>query len=65
MKCDFCNDIINLQDQIQTKNWDRQSRLIYDPEDKHYDYWFECDDSYYSGIIMQDLQYCPFCGKKL
>lgn len=68
-KCDFCKEIYDYNELINMWHWDRQDLIIstvlcYDKEEKTYNIWYECQDSYYSDKIME-IQYCPICGREL
>lgn len=64
--CNFCNNILNKKEFLKIEDYDRPiASLIYNPEQKEYVIWHECDDFYYSRAILYDVKYCPKCGRKL
>ena len=65
-KCDLCEEIYN-EEELRNMHWSDREYSNYITHNKEYDsyhLWHECDDSYYSGIIME-IKYCPVCGRKL
>lgn len=65
--CEYCEKIFDLQtvkkfDYIDQVNL--PSSVIAQEGNKNYIYAF-CDDTYYSGIIIRDVNYCPRCGRDL
>lgn len=37
--------------------------IVYD--EYQYHLWVACEDSYYDGIKFRNIQFCPYCGRKL
>ena len=61
--CDFCNNIKTIEQYKEMHSWDRNNAIV-QKKNKAFGLWFECDDFYYSGVIME-INYCPVCGRKL
>ena len=45
--------------------WDKYNTIVYDKTNDSYGLWVECEDWYYSGIQFHDIEFCPYCGRKL
>ncbi len=43
----------------------RNNCIVYDESDNSYNLWVECEDWYYSGIQFYNIEFCPYCGRKL
>ena len=65
--CEFCSKIYSITEAEKWKN----TILDYDSttpgvicanRNGVYELWSECDDSYYTGHVL-DIQYCPICGR--
>jgi hypothetical protein len=66
--CDFCKNIITKEDYKSLSLYDRVFNLpgsfIMKEEDKN-NLWYECEDDFYSGMYLEDIKYCPKCGRPL
>lgn len=66
--CDFCEDIKPI---VKGRDiWYREGREsgmgFYEKKGKKiYAYYDECPDSFYSGMVISDMKYCPMCGRRL
>lgn len=64
--CDFCNNIFDMKEFLKIDENDRPIiSLVHDSDNHEYVLWNECDDYFYSGIVLQGIRYCPRCGRKL
>ena len=67
--CDFCENIIINEEYDSLSGFDRydlpMSFIMKDNILNQYHLFFECDDWYYSGRYLEDIKYCPKCGRKL
>lgn len=64
--CDLCEKIYDVEELRNTYWSEREysNYITHNEEHDSYHLWHECDDSYYSGTIME-IGYCPVCGRKL
>lgn len=64
--CNFCNNIINLEERQKINWWDKISRLVRD-KDGHYLFWTEIDDDNKNYYLyhLDYIEYCPKCERKL
>ena len=71
--CRWCDkdeikDIIHENDDVDWKAepyWNKHNTIVHDKLDDSYGLWVECEDWYYSGIEFHDIEFCPYCGRKL
>ena len=65
--CKWCDKdrIKDLKEYADTDNWERTNCIVYDKDNETYNIWVECEDFYYSGKEIWDIQFCPYCGRKL
>ena len=64
--CRWCDKDKIIKDLIEYDNTlprDRYNCIVY--ADNSYHLWVECDDWYYSGLKFFDIEFCPYCGRKL
>ncbi len=61
--CDFCNDIKDAEWYKEHDSYDRINAIVQTGE-KTFGLWIECEDCYYSGVVMK-IKYCPMCGNNL
>ena len=64
--CYLCEEIYD-EEELRNMHWSEReysNYITHNEEYNSYHLWHECDDSYYSGIIMK-IKYCPVCGRKL
>lgn len=65
MECKLCEKIWKSEDDYRNQfkyDWDEGNAIVM--EDRKPYLYVPCDDSYYSGTVMQ-INYCPKCGRKL
>jgi len=62
--CNICDNCPTLEEYKNRSPYDRENRIIYNEKHKLYEYWMECDDYFYSGILFT-ANYCPICGRRL
>ena len=62
--CNKCNNIPNEEDINMLDYYERYGAIIHDPKSNTYGIWIQQDDDYYSGWAF-DIEYCPYCGRKL
>lgn len=65
-KCKFCSKEYNLEEAEEWKDdWKLETPYIICVKDeKGYGLWSKCEDSFYTGLVM-NVNYCPICGRKL
>ena len=65
--CRWCDkdEIKDLDTYINTNNWERTDCMVYDKTADEYHIWVECEDWFYSGRAVYDIEFCPYCGRKL
>lgn len=64
--CELCSNIGRYKRTVgYIHPSDPDSILIYDDKYDEYDIWSDCPDSYYSGVLIRNVLYCPKCGRKL
>lgn len=61
--CDLCNNIKTIEQYKEMTSWDRYNTIV-QQKNNSFGLWIECDDYYYSGVVMK-INYCPICGRKL
>lgn len=61
--CELCKNIPDYE--IYDEHYKTNSTLVHDPFSDEYDIYFNCEDSFYSGVIIANVSYCPFCGREL
>jgi ribosomal protein L37AE/L43A len=61
--CPFCENIESVDEYRKAPFWKRDNCIV-KLSNKTYGLWVECDDSYYSRVIMS-IGYCPKCGREL
>lgn len=62
--CDLCNNIKKIEQYKEMNSWDRGNIAIVQKRNKVFGLWVECEDWYYSRIVME-INYCPVCGREL
>jgi hypothetical protein len=69
--CDFCKNIETLK-KIKTGAFrggyyptENKTQIVYSDIDNDFNLFVGCDDSFYSGIELQNIRYCPYCGREL
>ena len=45
--------------------WNKYNTIVHDKLNDSYGLWVECEDWYYSGIEFYNIEFCPYCGRKL
>ena len=65
--CKWCDkdEIKQLEQYEDEDEDDRVNCIVYDKSDNLYHLWVECEDWYYSGVQFYDIEFCPYCGRKL
>lgn len=65
--CEFCEDIRPIDNRKDFRDEDDLImggiQIVSDGGEYHL--FDDCEDSYYSGISLENIHYCPFCGRKL
>lgn len=61
--CELCK---NIQDyKIYDGHYSTNDVLVHDSLSDEYDIYSNCEDSFYSGVIIKNISYCPKCGRNL
>lgn len=74
--CDFCEKELLRYDkkpsgvelpifQTEEQNDWGGTFLVYSPYRNSYDIWSEVDDSWFSGVAIHYVRFCPLCGREL
>ena len=67
--CEFCENIITNEEYDSLSIYDKidipKSFIMKDNILNQYHLFLECDDYYYSGKYLENIEYCPKCGRKL
>ena len=63
--CKFCDKIYTRNDLENTNNWDLPSIFVYQERNGRIHLYTTCPDSYYDGVTLYDIRYCPVCGRDL
>lgn len=69
--CDFCNkNNIITNEYYDSLHWSNRYELpmtfiMKDNILNQYHLFIQCDDDYYSGKYIEDIKYCPKCGRKI
>ena len=61
--CNFCDNIKDVEYIKKRPFWERTTEIVQIGEHA-FGLWIECEDSYYSGVVME-INYCPICGRRL
>lgn len=61
--CELCKNIPDYE--IYDEKYKTNATLVHDPFSDEYDIYYNCEDSFYSGVIIANVSYCPFCGRNL
>ena len=69
VECSFCNKVYSLKEARKWRDdsWDWEldtPNTICVKNIGGYALWSKCDDSYYTGHVME-INYCPICGRDL
>jgi hypothetical protein len=65
--CGFCENVITKEHYESLSSIDKIDLPLafMMKEDNKYNLWYECDDYYYSGNYLENIKYCPYCGRSL